>query len=278
MAMKTISRFLIAAVLCLAVGVAPALADTLEMKDGRVIQGKYVGGTQNNVRFMVDGRIQLFPVADILAITFGEEAPKPAASTAPPKSTAATSTQTAARSRTSTQTVTVPAGTRILVRMIDGVDSETNRVGDRFRASLEEDLVVNDVVVATKGSDVTGRLVEAKEAGRLAGRSELRLELTDLFIEGQPQPIITGEYEVAGAGRGGDTAKKVGVGAAVGAVIGAVAGGGKGAAIGAGVGAGAGTAIQVLTKGEQVRVPSETMLEFTLEQSFTTRGTNTSPR
>jgi hypothetical protein len=55
--------------------------------------------------------------------------------------------------------------------------------------------------------------------------------------------------------------------AGVGAAIGAIAGGGKGAAIGAGVGAGAGTAAQVFIKGKQVKIPSETKLDFTLEQS-----------
>jgi hypothetical protein len=167
------------------------------------------------------------------------------------------------------QSVTVPAGTRIMVRMIDGVDSSKNHVGDRFRASLEENLVVNGVVVASKGADVHGRLAEAKEAGHIKGKSQLKLELTDISINQQLQPIMTGEYEVAGKSRGSNTAKKVGGGAAAGAVIGAIAGGGKGAAIGAGVGAGAGTAVQVFTKGEQVRVPSETLLEFRIEQPFT---------
>ena len=167
------------------------------------------------------------------------------------------------------QTVTVPAGTRIMVRMIDGVDSSKNHVGDKFRASLEENLVVNGVVVAHKGADVYGRLAEAKGAGHIKGKSELKLELTDISINHQLQPIMTGEYDVAGKSRGSNTAKKVGGGAAVGAVIGAIAGGGKGAAIGAGIGAGAGTAIQVFTRGEQVKVPSETLLEFRIEQPFT---------
>lgn len=167
------------------------------------------------------------------------------------------------------QSVTVPAGTRIMIRMIDGVDSSKNHVGDKFRASLEENLVANGVVVASKGADVYGRLAEAKEAGHIKGKSQLKLELTDISINQQLQPIMTGEYDVAGKSRGSNTAKKVGGGAAAGAVIGAIAGGGKGAAIGAGIGAGAGTAVQVFTRGEQVRVPSETLLEFRIEQPFT---------
>ena len=234
----------------------PVAADTLELKGGRVVNGRYMGGTQAQVRFQVGGKIELYPVEDIVAITFTGD-------------TRAATAEPAAEPSGSAERVTVPAGTRILVRMIDSVDSSKNKVGDRFRASLEQDLMVGDTLVAPKGTDVYGRLAQASEAGKIAGRSELKLELTDILINQQLQPIMSGDYEVSGKSRGSDSAKKIGGGAALGAVIGAIAGGGKGAAIGAGVGAGAGTTIQVLTRGEQVRVPSETMLEFRIEQSFT---------
>ncbi len=254
--MRAISRKAILALTaaCLLAPLA-ALADTLELRDGRVLQGRYLGGTASQVRFEVNGDLQTFSVSEILALTFtrgGAAAAPPAAAAPAPGSR---------RSR-----FTIPAGTNLLVRMIDGVDSKENHVGDRFRTSLETDLVVDDAVVARKGSDVYGRLSEAKEAGHISGSSELKLELTDLVINERSYPIITGDYQLKGKGRGGDTAKKVGGGAAVGAIIGAIAGGGKGAAIGAGVGAGAGTAVQVLTRGQQVKVPSETLLEFRLEQ------------
>ncbi len=243
-------------------------ADTIELRDGRVIQGKYISGSQRSVRFLVNGEIRVFPLSEVLAITFAAES----GATSQPTGAASQQQQPAKQPRrTLSGPVTVPAGSTILVRMIDSVDSETNQIGDRFRASLEEDLVVDGVVVVSKGTDVYGRLAEAKEAGRIAGKSELKLELTDILIGQQLQPIVTSDYEVAGESRGKQTAKRVGGAAAVGAIIGAVAGGGKGAAIGAGVGAGAGTAIQVLTKGEQVRVPSETLLEFRIEQAFTVR-------
>jgi len=267
-----------------------AWADTIELRSGKLVKGKYLGGTQSTIRFDVDGKVEVFPIADVLALTFGEPAapakapvaaaaPAPEAKPAPPPAAAPVQpTQPAQRppeprpASAAGSSVTVPAGTRILVRMIDSVDSDTNRPGDRFRASLEEDLMVDERVVARKGSDVYGRLAEVKEAGRIAGRSELRLELTDLLINLQLQPVVSGDYEVAGEGRGGQTARRVGGGAVAGAIIGAIAGGGKGAAIGAGVGAGAGTAVQIFTRGEQVRVPSETLLEFTITQSFTVRA------
>lgn len=163
--------------------------------------------------------------------------------------------------------VRVPAGTRLVVRMIDSVNSKTDHVGDTFTASLEQPLDVNGTVVAQKSARVFGRLEQVKSAGKIKGQSELRLALTEIEINGSTHPITTGSYEVRGKSRGKNTAKKVGIGAAIGGAIGAIAGGGKGAAIGAGVGAGAGTAAQVLTHGQQINVPSETVLDFTIQQS-----------
>jgi len=167
--------------------------------------------------------------------------------------------------------VTIPAGTRISVRTIDTIDSTKNRVGDRFQASLEEPLMVDGIVVAAKGADVYGRLAESKGSGTFTGRSQLRLELTGIVANGQTVPVVTGEYELTGKSRGASTAKRTVGGAAVGSIIGAIAGGGKGAAIGAGVGAGVGAGSEIITKGDQVNIPSETLLDFTLQQDVSIR-------
>jgi hypothetical protein len=165
--------------------------------------------------------------------------------------------------------VTVAAGTTFLVRMIDGVDSTKNHIGDRFTASLEANLMSGDTVVARKGATLYGRLAEAKSAGRVSGKSSLTLEITDISIGGTLYPLLTSDYELAGKGSGGKTAKRTVGGAGLGALIGAIAGGGKGAAIGAAAGGGVGMMASVLTKGEKVNVPSETLLEFRLMQSTT---------
>lgn len=169
--------------------------------------------------------------------------------------------------------ITIPAGQSLLVRMIDGVDSSKNQVGDIFHASLETDLNVDGALIARKGTDVYGRLAQAKEAGHFSGSSELQLELTRIVIDGRDYPVVSSDYSLQGKGRGKNTAEKVGGGAILGALIGGLAGGGKGAAIGAGVGAGAGGTVQVLTRGQQVKVPSETVLEFRLEQPATVTPT-----
>jgi hypothetical protein len=261
-------------------------ADSLELKNGSLIKGKYMGGDQSSVSFLVGSSVQRYNTADIVSLTFdtasasmsrlAPAAPVQAAQAVQPVQALSstddgpmlvdrTSTAPSSSSRPS-HAITIPAGTMISVRTIDAIDSDTNRIGDRFQASLQEPIEIDGVTVAPKGADVYGRLSEAQEAGHLAGRSQLKLELTGIVIDGRTQPVVTGEYEVKGSSRTASTAKKSAGGAALGAIIGGIAGGGKGAAIGAGVGAGAGAGVNVITKGEQVKVPAETLLEFRLEQ------------
>jgi hypothetical protein len=266
--MKRFVRFVATAALGL-LFVVIAAADTLELRDGRVLQGRYLGGTQAVLRFEVNGNVEAFSVNDVVALTFTRGGNAVAA----PSYAPAPAPVAQAQPLTARGTVTIPAGESILVRMIDGVDSSKNHVGDIFHASLETDVTVNGMLVARKGTDVYGRLAEAKEAGHLAGSSELQLELTRMVIDGRDYPVVSSDYTLQGKGRGKNTAEKVGGGAALGAIIGAIAGGGKGAAIGAGVGAGAGGAVQVLTRGQQVKVPSETLLEFRLQQPATVAPT-----
>jgi len=159
---------------------------------------------------------------------------------------------------------TVPTGTKVLIQLVDPINSETSKAGSTFVAILDEPILVSGIEVAPRGADIRGRITTANDAGRVAGAAELGLELTQLYINGIPYAMTTSEYSEAGQSRTGQTVKRAGVGAGVGAIIGAIAGGGKGAAIGAGVGAGAGTASQVLTKGEKLNIPAETKLEFTL--------------
>jgi len=165
--------------------------------------------------------------------------------------------------------VTIPAGTVLTVRMIDRIDSSRNRPGEEFAGTIDAPVVVDDRVVIRRGADARVRLVESRSAGRMTGRSELHVELVDLTIGAQSYAVETGMVEKAGASRGKRTAQTVGGGAALGALIGAIAGKGKGAAIGGAIGAGAGTAVQASTKGEQVQIPPETKLDFTLRAPLT---------
>jgi hypothetical protein len=163
----------------------------------------------------------------------------------------------------------VPAGTTVSIRMIDSVDSSVNQAGEVFHASLDAPIVVGNDVVVPKGADIYLRLASVSSAGKMTGQSELRLELVKLIYEGQSYPLVSSTYSEQGKSRGKDTAKKVGGGAILGAIIGGIAGGGKGAAIGATVGGGGGAVYQGATHGQQVKVPSETKLDFQLDQPAT---------
>jgi hypothetical protein len=165
--------------------------------------------------------------------------------------------------------VTIPSGTVFSVRLIDGIDSNRDHAGDEFAASLEVPVVVGGRVVVPRNSDARVRLVQATSAGRMSGRSELKVELVSVTAGGQTYPLETGYYERAGASRGTRTAETVGGGAVLGALIGAIAGRGKGAAIGSVAGAGTGAAVEARTHGQQVKIPSETKLDFTLKSPVT---------
>jgi len=242
-----------------------ARADSLELKNGSLIKGKFTGGTESEISMLVGSSVQKYNLTDIVSLRFDSERP-PDMPTRPTRSFP--ERPEAEASAKTVRYITIPAGTRISVRTIDRIDSIENHVGDRFQASLEEPLTVDGNVVVAKGADVYGRLAESKESGTFTGRSQLQLELSGIVINGQTIPVVTGEYELTGKSRGASTAKRTIGGAAVGSIIGALAGGGKGAAIGAGVGGGAGAGSEIITKGDQVRIPSETLLDFTLQQDL----------
>jgi hypothetical protein len=162
--------------------------------------------------------------------------------------------------------VEIPAGTSVRVQMIDGVDSSVNHAGEMFHATLESPIVVDDQIVVPSGTDAYVKLVNAKSAGHMTGQSALALELVRMEFQGKSYALASNEYTQTGASRGKRTAETVGGGAVLGTLLGAVVGGGKGAAIGAAAGAGAGGVVQGVTKGQQVRIPSETKLDFSLEQ------------
>jgi len=162
--------------------------------------------------------------------------------------------------------VTVPAGTRILIRTIDPIDTQKQKTGYRFTGSLETNLQADDEIVALRGTTVYGRLANASSSGRMAGSSQLTLELTDILIKGTAYPLLTSTFEIKGEGEGKKTTRKILGGTGLGALIGGIAGGGTGAAIGALAGAAGGTAIAASKKGEQLNIPPESLLEFRIQQ------------
>jgi hypothetical protein len=253
-------------VICLLV--SAAFGDSLQLKNGSMINGKYFGGSENEISFQVGSTVQRYAVADVASITFETSENPSERSEAPPLEPRPSQPriEQVTPGAPLGKNVTVPSGNTLMIRTIDAIDSDRNQVGDKFQASLEQPIIVDDEIIVPKGADVYGRLTQATTAGKIQGRSQLKLELTGIVVNNQTIPLVTGDYSVSGSSRGASSAKRVGGAAAGGAVLGAIIGGGKGAAVGAGVGAGAGTAVQVATKGEQVHVPSETLLQFVLQQ------------
>ena len=164
--------------------------------------------------------------------------------------------------------VTISAGTEIQVKMIDSINSKSSQVGSMFHSSLYVPITAGNQVVIPKGTDVYIKLVNAKSAGSIKGSSELEVVLDHLIVQGQSIPLNSSSVRQKSASRGKQTATRTVIGGGAGAIIGGMIGGGKGAAIGAGVGAGGTLAYQALTKGPEVRIPSQTTLAFTLAKSF----------
>lgn len=247
------------------------VADTITMKTGNVINGTYLGGTARQVRVDLGDSIQTIDVTDISRIEFGGNAPPVAV--APPRRESnvmrpdPTPPPPPPPAQASMNGFTLPAGTNFVIRMIEGVDSERARVGQTFAASLDQPVMLNGDTAIPRGADVTVKLVDAKESGKLTGRAELALALQSVRVNGQMVDINTQTVTQESSSRGQRTAKVAGGTAAVGAIIGAIAGGGKGAAIGAGAGAAAGAGSQVIMDGQRVRIPSETRLTFVLDNA-----------
>ena len=163
----------------------------------------------------------------------------------------------------------IDQGTQLTVRLVDAIDSEKNQTGDTFHATLNAPLSSDGDEAVPAGSDITGHLVEVKSAGKFAGQSSVIAQLDSLTFGGKTYNLQTDQYKKQGSSRGKNTAEKVGAGAAIGGIIGALAGGGKGAAIGAAAGGGVGGGVQAATKGQQIKLPSETVLNFTLQAPIT---------
>ena len=292
-------------------GIALALAtagfaDTIVLKNGRQINGTYLGGSPRQVKIEVSDQITTLDVGDIARIEFSGGAAMPSsrvddgrpslrradggdssggrptlrrADNAAPQSQDDSDRPvirrtegnvfrpdtTPAPAAAPRDPINLPAGTNLVVRMIDPVDSETAHVGQTYAASLDEPVLLKGDTAIPRGADVTVKLVDSKESGKLTGKAELTLDLVSVRVNGKMVDINTQSVQRESDSRGARTAKVAGGTAAVGAIIGAIAGGGKGAAIGAGAGAAAGAGAEVVTKGQKVKIPSETRLTFVLD-------------
>ena len=244
-------------------------ADTLILRNGSTINGKFVSGDSRSIRFATGSQVNTYDLADIDNLRFDgataaqPPAPPPAYQTPPPPPEAPPPPP-AASSRAPSG-IGIPAGTDVSIRTIDAVDSEHDRRGQTYRASVDQPVIVNGQTVIPRGADAVIMLSDAQQSGKIEGRTVLTLELRSISVNGRTYDSTSSTVSRESGSLGSRSAKVIGGTAALGAIIGAIAGGGRGAAIGAGSGAAVGTAAQVITSGQKVKVPAETLLTFTLQ-------------
>jgi hypothetical protein len=235
------AKKLSAAVIAIVITVA-SHADTLELADGRLLEGSFVGSSNGIIMFNTGESIEAFPQDEVVGMWFSD------------------GVETAeAFEEENASTVTIPAGTRLVIRLTDNIDSNRHGAGHRFRGQLEGALVVNGNQAVPRGTFVHGRVIQAQQAGRMAGSSELSIEFTDLMLDDVLVPIVTGDLTAQTAGEGGRTVGRTARAAALGGLI----SGSSGARTGARVGAGA----SILTRGASINVPRGTVVETVLRES-----------
>ena len=217
-----------------------SIADTIELADGTVIEGDLVGTSNGIIMFNTGDNIEAYPESEVLGIFLSAGVATAREIEAAPEAPA----------------LVVPAGTRLVIRMTDSIDSKRHSAGHKFRGQLEGALVAEGVTVAPRGSFVYGTITAAQSSGRMAGKATLAMEFTDIMIDDQLYPFAT---EGLAAQSSGEAQRTVGRTARA-AVIGGLIDGSSGARTGAKVGAG----VSLLTSGQSLSVPAGTLLETTL--------------
>ncbi len=266
-------------VVAIAAAATAAMADTLSLKNGQSLSGTYLGGSAREVRFDLGDHVQAFPIDQISNLQFDSNGPSGYSTSAapppqpppsynnnvpPPSAYNNGSGYNPPPNGNGPMGINIPAGTMVIVRTIDSINSDSTSLGATYRASIDEPVMVNGQTVIPRGADATLKVVADQQSGKIEGRTSVSLDLYTVTLNGQVVPLTTSEVTEASSSRGARSAKVIGGTAVLGTILGAVAGGGRGAAIGAASGAAVGTGAEVLTHGQRVKIPAETRLTFTL--------------
>ena len=220
-------------------------ADTIELADGRLLEGDFVGSSNGIIMFNTGEGIEAFPEDEVIGLFFSSGV-----------ATAETLIESDDAGR-----ITVPAGTRLVIRMSDTVDSNQHGAGHRFRAQLDGAVVIDGITVLPRGTQLQGQITSSGQARRATGSSNLSVTFTDVILNDEFIPISTGALS---AQTGNETGRTVGRTARA-AAIGGLIGGSSGARTGAAVGAGA----SILTSGASVNIPRGTIIETNLGTPLT---------
>ena len=244
---------------------APASADRLVMRNGKVIEGQFTGATSDAVRVLLpDGTLTQVAVADVSAVEFtprGAAAPPapagiPAAAPAPVRPAAPDPARAPAPAA-------VPAGTMISVRLTQPIDVDASKAGMTFKARVDDPVMLEGRVVIPREAAATLQAVVVEQSGKMKGSDRIALKMNNVGFGGRVYEVATTQVETKGSGEGKKTARKIGGGVGLGALVGGIAGGGEGAAIGAAIGGATGTAMAASGE-EHLKIPAETRLQFQL--------------
>lgn len=218
----------------------PLMADTLELSDGTILEGDFVGSSNGVIMFNTGDGIEAYPEDQVAGVFFSSGVENAAAQASAPAA----------------PVLTVPAGTRLVIRTVEDVDTRRHSAGHRFRGQLENAIVADGVTVAPRGTFVHGVIAAASRSGNLAGSANLSMEFTDLLINDDLYPIATTAMQAQSANEAGRTVRRTARAAAVGGLIDGKSGARTGMKVGAGV--------SILTSGASINVPRGTLLETTL--------------
>jgi outer membrane lipoprotein SlyB len=226
----------------------------LILRDGKKMDGTLLGATSRQIEFLPSaGKAVKVPIDQVDALEFSTPAvvaaPNPAAAPAP--------------APVAKKAIILPAGLAFRIRTIDLIDVDAAKAGSKFRASIDDPIMIGGDVVVPRGADAILVAAKVEQGGKMKGSDLISLKVNAIMVRGRSYPVVTTLVETKSKGEGKKTAGKVAGGAGLGAIIGGIAGGGKGAAIGALVG-GAGGTIVAASGQPHLKVPAETRLEFQL--------------
>jgi len=244
--------FMILLMFSVIIGVSQA--DTLILTNGLLLEGKYQGGTTTTIKFETSGTIQEVAISEIKSITFS--APEPEAQTSSPAASPGAGAVVAAPAvaKAAASGTQIPAGTKLMIKTAEDVSTASHQAGAMFKCALEADLILNGAMVAPKGSEIYGKVLESV-GGRRVGNQRIVVSFDKISINGQLVAMDTDDVGAEG-GRGG-AARAVGAGALIGAAAGDA---GAGAAVGAG--------LALLAGGKHIKVPAGTVVEVSIKQAI----------
>lgn len=260
-------RWMAAAVVLVSAGTTVS-ADRVKLRSGAVVEGMFIGADSKAVRVLLDdGRVSEVRIEDAAAIEFTKRPPPPPPAPPKPKPAAAAAPAPAPERRPA---ITVPAGTKINVRLTQTIEVDASQAGQVFKAIIDDPVMLNGSTVIPRGATAMLQAVNVQQSGTMKGSDKITLKMNAFSFGGQVYEVATSYVESKGKGEGKKSARKIGGGAGLGGIIGGIAGGGEGAAIGALVGGVAGAAMSASGQ-EHLKLPAETRLQFQLSSAVNVR-------